>query len=227
MNFDNNIEGILEKLTNCIKRGKVDANATFPSDMIGEPGADELTRDAISHGFAAEEILNKALFNGMKTVGERFRDNEIFVPEVLMAAKAMSTAMNHLVPFFKQGIIQQKGTFIIGTAAGDMHDIGKSLVAMIVEGGGWDIIDLGTNVSTQKFLEAIDTNPRCTVGISALLTTTMANMANTVKDIKEKYPDLAVLIGGAPVTQSFCDRIGADFYSPEPHGALDFLNQRS
>jgi methanogenic corrinoid protein MtbC1 len=219
------MEDILVKLTYCIERGKVDSNATFPSDMIGEPGADELTRDAISHGFAADEILNKALFKGMKTVGVRFRDNEIFVPEVLMAAKAMSTAMNHLISFFNQGIIQQKGTFIIGAAAGDMHDIGKSLVAMIVEGGGWDIIDLGTNVSTQKFLDTIEKNPQCAVGISALLTTTMANMAKTVKEIKEKYPDIAVLVGGAPVTQSFCDSIGADFYSPEPHGALDFLNQ--
>ncbi len=219
------MEDILEKLVNSIERGKVDTDAKFPADMIGEPGADELTKEAIAKGHSAEDILNNALFKGMKTVGVRFRDNEIFVPEVLMAAKAMSTAMAHLIPFFKQGIIQQKGTFIIGTAAGDMHDIGKSLVAMIVEGGGWNIIDLGTNVSTQKFLECIEKNPGCAVGISALLTTTMANMEKTVKEIKEIYPDMSVLVGGAPVTQSFCDSIGADFYSPEPHGALDFLNQ--
>jgi methanogenic corrinoid protein MtbC1 len=216
---------ILEKLTLCIERGKVDAAATFPSDMGSEPGADELTRQAIDQGFSAEEILNKAMFKGMKTVGIRFRENKIFVPEVLMAAKAMSTAMTHLVPFFKQGIIQQKGNFIIGTAAGDMHDIGKSLVAMIVEGGGWNIIDLGTNVSSQKFLQTIEENPGCTVGISSLLTTTMVNMQKTVKEIKDNYPDINLLVGGAPVTQSFCDTIGADFYSPEPHGALDFLNQ--
>ncbi|NND05176.1 MAG: cobalamin-binding protein [Saprospiraceae bacterium] len=218
---------ILDKLTLCIERGKVDTNATFPSDMIGDPGADELTRQAITQNIPAEEILNKALFKAMKRVGIRFRDNEIFVPEVLMAAKAMSTAMKHLIPFFDQGLISKKGTFIIGTAAGDMHDIGKSLVAMIVEGGGWNTIDLGINVSTQKFLAAIEENPGCSVGISALLTTTMVNMENTVKEIKENYPGINVLVGGAPVTQSFCDDIGADFYSPEPHGALDFLNEQT
>ncbi len=220
-----NMEDLLKKLTLCIERGKVDAAAAFPSDMIGESGADELTKEAIAQGFNAEEILNKALFKGMQTVGVRFRDNVIFVPEVLMAAKAMNTAMTHLVPFFKQGIINQKGTFVIGAAAGDMHDMGKSLVTMIVEGGGWNIIDLGTNVSTQKFLETIAENPGCAVGISALLTTTMVNMQKTVKEIKDNYPDINVLIGGAPVTQTFCEAIGADFYSPEPHGALDFLNQ--
>ena len=106
-----------------------------------------------------------------------------------------------------------------------MHDIGKSLVSIIVEGGGWNIIDLGTNVSTEKFLEAIGENPGCSVGISALLTTTMANMEKTVKAIKERYNNVPVLIGGAPVSQSFCEKIGADFYSSEPHGALDFLNR--
>jgi 5-methyltetrahydrofolate--homocysteine methyltransferase len=95
---------------------------------------------------------------------------------------------------------------------------------MIVEGGGWDIIDLGTNASTAKFIQAIESNPGCSVGISALLTTTMVNMENTVRAIKEKYPATKVLIGGAPVNQSFCNKIGADFYSPEPHGALDYLN---
>jgi len=221
------MEGLLERLTQCIERGKVDVNATFPSDMVGEPGADELTQEAIAQGFTAEEILNNALFKGMQTVGVRFRDNNIFVPEVLMAAKAMSTAMTHLVSFYKQGIIKQKGTFIIGTAAGDMHDIGKSLVVMIVKGGGWDIVDLGTNVSTQKFLKAIEENPGCSVGISALLTTTMMNMEKTVKEIRDKYSSIPVLIGGAPVNQYFCDNIGANFYSSEPHGALDYLNQNT
>ncbi len=219
------MEDLLEKLTRCIERGKVDANATFPSDMIGKPGADELVQKAITLGFTADNILNNALLKGMQTVGVRFRENQIFVPEVLMAAKAMNTAMTHLVPFFEQGIIKQKGTFIIGTAAGDMHDIGKSLVAMIVKGGGWNIIDLGTNVVSQKFLETIEENPGCFVGISALLTTTMMNMEKTVNEIKDKYPKINVLVGGAPVNQSFCNGIGANFYSPEPHSALDYLNQ--
>jgi 5-methyltetrahydrofolate--homocysteine methyltransferase len=221
------MDGILDKLRICIEKGKVDKNATYPSDMIGKPGADELTKEAISQGHTADEILNKALFKGMKTVGEKFRDNSIFVPEVLMAAKAMNTSMTHLVAVFKQEIASSRGTFIIGTAAGDMHDIGKSLVAMIVEGGGWDIVDLGTNVNTQMFLKAIDEYPGCSVGISALLTTTMANMEQTVKEIRQKYPDIKILIGGAPVNESFCDKIGADFYSSEPHAALDYLNKNN
>jgi len=218
------MEDILEQLSQCIERGKVDIHAAFPSDMVGEPGADELTIKAIAQGFSAEEILNKALFSGMQMVGVRFRENQIFIPEVLMAAKAMSTAMTHLNSFFKQSIIQQKGTFIIGTAAGDMHDIGKSLVGMIVEGGGWDVVDLGTNVSTQMFINAIEEHPDCAVGISALLTTTMLNMEKTVNEIKVKYPNKHILVGGAPVNQSFCDSIGANFYSSEPHTALDYLN---
>lgn len=219
------MDNILDQLSLCIERGKVDQKASFPADMIDLAGADELTREALDMGIAAEEILNEALFKGMRSIGEKFRDNKVFVPEVLMAAKAMTMAMTHLRPFFQQGVIKKKGTFIIGTAAGDMHDIGKTLVAMIVEGGGWDIIDLGTNVSTEKFLEAIEAYPGCSVGISALLTTTMVNMGKTVKVIKEKYPDIQILIGGAPVNQSFCENIGADYYSPEPHGALDYLNQ--
>ena len=141
-----------------------------------------------------------------------------------MAAKAMNTAMKHLNSFFKQNIFKQKGTLIIGAAAGDMHDIGKSLVGMIVEGGGWEVVDLGTNVSTQMFLKAIEEHPACAVGISALLTTTMLNMEKTVNEIKDEYPNKHIMVGGAPVNQSFCDSIGANFYSSEPHAALDYLN---
>jgi 5-methyltetrahydrofolate--homocysteine methyltransferase len=218
------MEDILEKLSQSIERGKVDVHATFPSEMVGDPGADELTQIAIAQGFSAEEILNEALFKGMQIVGVRFRENQIFIPEVLMAAKAMNTAMKHLNSFFKQNIFQQKGTLIIGAAAGDMHDIGKSLVGMIVEGGGWEVVDLGTNVSTQMFLKAIEEHPAGAVGISALLTTTMLNMEKTVNEIKDEYPNKHILVGGAPVNQSFCDSIGANFYSPEPHAALDYLN---
>ena len=219
------MENILEKLSMAVERGKIDKKAPFPPDMIDMDGADELTQEALDSGISAEEILNLALFKGMRSIGEKFRDNKVFVPEVLMAARAMTAAMNHLGPYFKQGLIKKKGTFVIGTAAGDMHDIGKALVAMIIEGGGWDIIDLGTNVSTEKFIEAIDSNPGCSVGISALLTTTMVNMEHTVKEIKRKYPDTHILIGGAPVNQAFCEKTGADFYSPEPHAALDYLNK--
>ncbi len=117
--------------------------------MLKQEGAEELTQLAIKEKISAENILS-ALSIGMKKIGIKFRENKVFVPEVLMAAKAMSAAMEYLTPFFQQGIVKRKGTLIIGTVAGDLHDIGKNLVAMIIEGSGWKIIDLGTNVSTEK-----------------------------------------------------------------------------
>ena len=141
-----------------------------------------------------------------------------------MAAKAMHTAMNHLKPYFQSGDVKRKGTFIIGTVVGDLHDIGKNLVCMMIEGGGWEVIDLGINVSTDKFIQAIDKYPGSIVGMSALLTTTMVNMQKTVNECKEKYPDIKIIVGGAPVTDEFAKKIGADFYSPDPQGALEYLN---
>jgi len=144
-----------------------------------------------------------------------------------MAAKAMSKAMEHLKPFFQKGIAKQKGTLVIGTVAGDLHDIGKNLVSIIVEGSGWEIIDLGTSVTTEKFIEVANKYPDCYVGLSALLTTTMINMEATTKALKKEFPNIKVLIGGVPVTKEFSKKIGADFYAPDPQGALEFLNSAS
>ena len=142
-----------------------------------------------------------------------------------MSAKAMSSAMRHLKPFFLSGETKRKGTFIIGTVSGDLHDIGKNLVAMMVEGGGWEVIDLGVDVGPDKFLKAVSENPDAVVGLSALLTTTMENMKKIVAAIKEKYPDLKILVGGAPLTMDYCKKIGADHYSPDPQGAVTSLNK--
>jgi methanogenic corrinoid protein MtbC1 len=155
----------------------------------------------------------------MAAVGDRFSRKEIYVPQMLMSAKAMNSAMKHLKPFFQSGETKRKGKFIIGTVAGDLHDIGKNLVAMMIEGGGWEVIDLGVDVGTEKFLKAIEENP------GAVLTTTMENMKKTVVTLKEKHSDLKILIGGAPVTQEYCDKIGADFFSPDPQGAVNYLKQ--
>ncbi|MFC2103861.1 B12-binding domain-containing protein [Bacteroidota bacterium] len=213
----------LEKLSFCIERGKINTDSPFPRDMLKQEGAEELIQLAINEKIPANDILS-ALSLGMEKVGIKFRENKVFVPEVLMAAKAMSIAMNYLTPFFQQGIVKQKGALVIGTVAGDLHDIGKNLVAMIIEGSGWKIIDLGTNVSTEKYLNAIEENPDCFVGLSALLTTTMINMEKTVKAIKEKYPNIKVMIGGAPVNDELRERTGADFYSHEPLAAINYLN---
>lgn len=220
------MEIILSNIKQCIEKGKTDKNSPYPPDMKGKEGADEWTKEALNNNIKATAILNEALIPAMKIVGNQFRENKIFVPQVLMSAKAMNTAMQHLKPFFLSGEVERKGTFIIGTVAGDLHDIGKNLVSMIFEGAGWEVIDLGVDVKTETFIETIEQKPGSVVGLSAMLTTTMENMAKTVQSIKEKHPKQTVLIGGAPVSMNFCRETGADFYSPDPQGAVDFLDRK-
>ena len=195
--------------------------------MKGEEGADELTKKALGLGISPQEILTKGLINGMEKVGQKFKENKIFVPQVLMSAKAMSTAMEHLKPLFLSGEIKRKGKFIIGTVNGDLHDIGKNLVSMMVEGNGWEVIDLGTDCSSDKFLKCIEKNPDSYIGLSALLTTTMLNMEKIVNEIRDYDKNIKILIGGAPVSEGFREKIGADFYSPDPHGAIEYLNKNA
>ena len=216
---------ILNKIARCVETGKIDMASPYPPDMRGQPGADELAKQALDQGIRPEEILENALIPAMAVVGDRFSRKEIYVPQMLMAARAMNGAMKHLKPYFLSGETKRKGKFIIGTVSGDLHDIGKNLVSMMIEGGGWEVIDLGVDVSTEKFLKAIDENPGAIVGLSALLTTTMENMKKTVTAVKEKHSSLKILVGGAPVTQEYCNKIGADFYSPDPQGAVNYLKQ--
>jgi methanogenic corrinoid protein MtbC1 len=131
----------LKQLATCVERGKINAASPYPPDMKGQDGADELTKKALDEGVPVTDILQKGLVIGMGVVGEKFRQNKVFVPEVLMAAKAMGTAMVHLKPFFDSGEVTRKGVFVIGTVSGDLHDIGKNLVAMIIEGAGFEVVD--------------------------------------------------------------------------------------
>jgi len=213
----------LQKIAVCVERGKIDKKSPHPPDLQGQNGADELTALALEAGILPNEILSQSLIEGMKVVGDRFRNNEIYLPDVLMSARAMNAAMEHLKPFFTSGNVQYKGRIILGTVAGDLHDIGKKIVGMFFEGGGWEVIDCGVDVSAPQFLQSIEEHAPDAVGMSALLTTTMVNMQDIVKGIKDKYPDIKVIVGGAPVTENFADKIGADFYSPDPQGALDQL----
>ncbi len=215
----------LQKLSLCVEVGKTDKNSPYPPAMKGEDGADELARKALDEGSRPDEILEKALIPAMEVVGERFSRKEIYVPQMLMAARAMNSAMKHLKPYFQSGETKRKGKFIIGTVAGDLHDIGKNLVAMMIEGGGWEVIDLGVDVSTDKFMKAIDDNPGAIVGMSALLTTTMENMKKSVEAIRAKHGSIKIFVGGAPVTMDYCTKIGADYYSPDPQGAVSYLKQ--
>jgi methanogenic corrinoid protein MtbC1 len=219
------MEELFKQIAHCVEYGKINLASPYPPDMKGMEGADELTKKAVDEGVNPDDILKKGLVVGMEKIGVKFRENKVFVPQVLMSAKAMSTAMEHLKPFFQSGDVKRKGIFVIGTVAGDLHDIGKNLVSMMVEGAGFEVVDLGTDVSSAKFIEAVDTHPGCYVGLSALLTTTMVNMEKIVADLKEAHPDTKILIGGAPVSDEFKEKIKADFYSPDPQGAVDYLNE--
>ena len=218
------MDSILTQLGEAVEFGKVDKNSPYPPNMKGQDGADELSRQALDNGVAPTSVLTDALVPAMDRVGQKFSENKIFVPQMLMSAKAMGAAMAHLKPFFASGDVQTKGTFIIGTVKGDLHDIGKNLVAMMVEGGGWTIIDLGVDVNEDTFNNTLAENPGAIVGLSALLTTTMANMEEIVQKIKAVNPTTKVLIGGAPLNDDFRVKIGADFYAPDPRGAVEYLN---
>jgi methanogenic corrinoid protein MtbC1 len=215
---------LLLKILECVEFGKVNKDAPFPPHMRNQDGADELTRQALEQGVKPSEILNDALIKAMEKVGQKFSDKKIFVPQMLISAKAMNAAMLHLKPYFQSGEVKRKGKFIIGTVAGDLHDIGKNLVVMIVEGAGWEVIDLGVDVSSQKFIQSINENQNAVVGLSALLTTTMHNMKLIVQEIKSQLPATRLMIGGAPINEQFRLEIGADNYSSNPQGAVVYLN---
>jgi len=216
----------LEKLSFCVETGKINKSSPYPPAMKDHDGADELAKLALEEGCTPSEILEKALVPAMTTVGNRFSRQELFVPQMLMSARAMSSAMAHLKPYFLSGQTKRRGTVIIGTVLGDLHDIGKSLVAMMIEGGGWEVIDLGVDAGPDKFISALDMHPGAAVGLSAMLTTTMENMKSIVEAVKTRNSKTVVMVGGAPVNMEFCNLIGADFYSPDPQGAVNYLNSK-
>ncbi len=187
------------------------------------PVAKELTEQAIAEGISPQEILNDGLVAGMSVVGQKFKANEFYVPEVLIAARAMQGAMQALKPALAETGAQPIGRVVIGTVQGDLHDIGKNLVAMMLEGAGFEIYDLGVDVTPEKFLDEARTSGATIVGMSALLTTTMPAMEKTIKHIREQADGegIKVMIGGAPVTEEFANKIGADGYAPDAASAVD------
>ena len=214
---------LLEQIADCIERGKVNRGAPYPPDLAGKPGADELTREALESKIDPQSVLNDGLVVGMQRLGRRYSEGKAFVPDLLMSAKAMKAAMAHLGPYFDSGETRHRGTFVIGTVQGDLHDIGKNLVAMMLEGGGYKVVDLGVNVSAERFVQAVADNPGCWVCLSALLTTTMVNMEKIIAAIHAHDPGVKVMVGGAPVTEDFARKINADAYAADPQRALDFL----
>lgn len=215
---------ILVKLGECVEFGKINLASPYPPAMKGQPGADELTREALESGVLPQLILNDALIPAMNRVGNKFTEGKIFVPQMLLSAKAMNESMKHLKPFFQNGEIKRKGVFIIGTVSGDLHDIGKNLVGMMVEGAGWEVIDLGVDVAAEKYIAALDQYPGAICGMSALLTTTMSNMQPMIATIREKHPATKVVVGGAPLNATFAHQIGADAYARDPQENINWLD---
>ena len=180
-----------------------------------------VVQEALDAGLAPKDILN-TMIDAMSVVGERFSKNEIFVPEMLVAAKAMKKGVEVLKPLLSDGGVGSMGKMIMGTVAGDLHDIGKNLVIMMIESAGFDVIDLGVDVPIERFLSAYDENPDTKIiGCSALLTTTMPALADTVAAINNQpwRSKVKVMVGGAPITQEFADRIGADAYTEDAASA--------
>ena len=183
----------------------------------------DLTEAALEKGFSANTILDDGLIAGMAIVGVKFRDNIIFVPEVLVAARAMKAGMAHIEPILSESGIEPLGTVIMGTVKGDLHDIGKNLCIMMLRGAGFSVIDLGVDTAPEEFIEAIEDNEANVVGMSALLTTTMPNMGKTIQAFEEvEMRDMVkVMVGGAPLTQEFADDMGADGYGKDAISCVD------
>lgn len=215
---------IAEQIAVVVSKGKISKSAWYPPELKDQDGADEIAADALKNGVQPIVLLEGCMM-GMERIGKEFGEGKAFVTNLIVSAEAMKAVMKHIKPFLESGEVQRKGKFVIGTVAGDLHDIGKNLVSMIITGGGFEVIDLGVDVPTNKFLDAIAQHPGCFVGLSALLTTTKGNMEKSVQAIKKAHPETKVLIGGAPITHDFCVHIGADFYSPNPQDAVAYLNK--
>ena len=204
------MEELFEKMAEVLIAGK-------------EAEVKSLTQEALDKGVSARDILDKGLLAGMDVVGQRFKAGDMFIPEVLLCARCMHGAMDILNPLLSEGDAAGVGTYLIGTVEGDLHDIGKNLVSMMLEGAGFQVIDLGTNITAQQFVEAVKEHQPDILGMSALLTTTMPRMEETIQALKEAgiRDQVKIMAGGAPVTQDFVDKIGGDAYGANAASATE------
>ena len=211
---------LIDEIKDRVIRGHINAKSRFPKDLTGEEGVEELVQKAIDEKISVGKILNEALISSMSVVGDKYEKGEIFVPEMLFSAKAMKSGLALLKPFLIKENQKSIGTIIIGTIKGDMHDIGKNLVGMMLEGAGFEVIDLGVDTTKEKFMDAAEKNPGSIIGMSALLTVTMKNMKEVVDAVKASDLDTKVIIGGAPVSEAFSNEIGADGYALNANQAV-------
>jgi len=182
-----------------------------------------MTKEALDAGMDPDEVLNKGLIAGMDVVGQRFKACDMFIPEVLRSAKAMSAGMQHLRPVLAEGDTKRAGTLVIGTVEGDLHDIGKNLVGMMFEGAGFNVVNIGIDLKPEVFVEAVKEHKPELVGMSALLTTTMPKMGETINALKEAgvRDQVKIMVGGAPVTEEYAKEIGADLYGANAASSVD------
>jgi 5-methyltetrahydrofolate--homocysteine methyltransferase len=204
------MEAIFEKMAEALIAGKQDE-------------VKKLAQEALDQGASAKQVLDQGLLAGMDVVGKRFKAGDMFIPEVLLCARCMHGAMDILRPFLSESDAAGMGTFVIGTVEGDLHDIGKNLVSMMLQGAGFKVVDLGTNITSAQFVEAVKQHKPKVLGMSALLTTTMPKMEETISALKEAgiRDQVKIMAGGAPVTQDFVNKIGADAYGANAASAVD------
>ncbi len=189
------------------------------------PKVKELVAKAISEKVPLNDILQKGLIGGMGYIGERFKKNEVYVPEVLIAARAMKSGMEIMKPLLANAGVQPLGVVVLGTVKGDLHDIGKNLVGMMLEGAGFKVVDVGIDAAPEKFINAVKESKASVIAMSALLTTTMVAMKGAIEEFKKAGITAKVMIGGAPLTQSYADEIGAQGYAPDAASAVDKAKQ--
>ena len=204
------MDALLEKIAERLIVGKIDE-------------VKELSQQALDNGTSPRDIIDKGLLAGMDVVGKRFKAGDMFIPEVLLCARCMHGAMDILKPLLSEADSAGVGIYVIGTVEGDLHDIGKNLVSMMLQGAGFEVIDLGTNIKPQQFVDAVREHKPAILGLSALLTTTMPKMEETINALKEAgiRDQVKIMAGGAPVTQAFVDEIGADAYGANAASATE------
>jgi len=217
---------LLEKIAFNVVQGRVEAeDEGFDPGLEGQPGITELVNEALNQNIDPEKILVESLTESMEIVGEKFEKNEYLIPDMLASAECVGMAMDMLAPHLIKAGVESKGKFVIATVQGDLHDIGKNIVAIMLKGAGYEIIDLKSDVSTDRIVEAVKENEAPLLGLSALLTTTMRNMKDVIERLKEGglRKNVKVLIGGAPTSREFAAQIGADAYCKDAFQAIEVL----
>ena len=217
---------LLEKIAFNVIQGRVEAeDEGFDPGLEGQPGVIELVNEALNQNIDPKKILIESLTESMEIVGEKFEKNEYLIPDMLASAECVGVAMDSLSPHLIKAGVESKGKFIIATVQGDLHDIGKNIVAIMLKGAGYDVVDAGTDVSSDLIIDAVRNNQAPFLGLSALLTTTMRNMKDVIEKLKSEglRDNVKVLIGGAPTSKDFAAQIGADAYCKDAFEALDVL----